>query len=317
MSGTKKTNTGAVSTIGDSDLVMMVGPNGSYHPISFANLMSALQKSMNLRRSTIGNFYTGNWIRIAELGTGASGILSITHTWRLGRPKGIVIALADIGTDVYDISVLSTSSNVSFSNLRIVKESDVNYLEVQFALAETGTIIVSLACGLEVNLIPATIITGSPTTILKSVNLGSNAWGGVKHYCIILYNLGRKGGRHESSYEKTPRSTLLVVPPKGVHARNCQSIVSRRANVQRRCTEHRREFANWGLYNSSYNDWNISCKQSVPVWEDYLSRNTKQQLIRVDDRREWRNGKPNTFQWSLECVAHTILNDLARKEVAV
>lgn len=60
MSEGKATNSGVVTSIADTDLVMVVGSQGGYHPISFANLMKAVKGGIQIGgRNLLRN--TGTW----------------------------------------------------------------------------------------------------------------------------------------------------------------------------------------------------------------------------------------------------------------
>lgn len=48
MAETKQANQGAVASIADTDLVMVVAPGGGYHPISFADLMKAVRSGIQI-----------------------------------------------------------------------------------------------------------------------------------------------------------------------------------------------------------------------------------------------------------------------------
>lgn len=48
MTGTKPINQGAVTSIADTDLVMVTGAGGGYHPISFANLLAAVKGMIHI-----------------------------------------------------------------------------------------------------------------------------------------------------------------------------------------------------------------------------------------------------------------------------
>lgn len=48
MSETKNAHDGVVTSIADTDLVMVVGPQGGLHPVSFANLMKAVRGGIQI-----------------------------------------------------------------------------------------------------------------------------------------------------------------------------------------------------------------------------------------------------------------------------
>ena len=78
MSKAKKANEGVVTAIGDADLVMVSGANGSWHPISFANLMAAVRNRIQIGgRNLLKRSYNGGtgWNKAAT-----NGVFEITAT---------------------------------------------------------------------------------------------------------------------------------------------------------------------------------------------------------------------------------------------
>lgn len=183
MSDTKPANQGAVTSIGDTDLVMCV-VNGSYHPISFANFMKAVKTALNQSLNTSISLTGGEWVRVAQTRAAGStffGILSVSHGWSSGAPCPLVCVIngsaankdgfcADQLTSGTFYAPKTNNQGLSFTAVRFVKESDAIYIEVKFkANSKTGNILSTLFGNSDISLVQASVSTASSDNVMKTI----------------------------------------------------------------------------------------------------------------------------------------------------
>ena len=115
MTETRNAHEGAVTYIADDDLVMVVGPNGGLHPISFTNLMKAVRGGIQIGgRNLIQNSakFTG-WVskNSGMQNDGTYGIFTVKKTeaaW-----FGVYKIINYEAGNYYTFSFHSTSTNVA------------------------------------------------------------------------------------------------------------------------------------------------------------------------------------------------------------
>lgn len=183
MTESKQLNQGAVSTLADADLVMTCDPGGTYRPVSLSNLKYVLLEKLNLSRRTAIDLKGSEWIRVAR-GTEAicSGILSVSHSWNAGRPVPLVCSLS--ASTSYESAChaeqltkgsfykpsSSDNQGLSFTAIRFVKENDTIFVEVRLkAGCLTGAVSCSIAAGLSIDLLPASVSTAQNSNVFKTI----------------------------------------------------------------------------------------------------------------------------------------------------
>lgn len=219
---TKKAHEGAVSSILDSDLVMVSASNGGLKPISFSNLMNAIVGGINTNRITNLIVENSEWIRVAKAGyLTFGGILTICHEWNTGRavplvvfvngsalnPDGFNACQMTTGSFYNYMNLSPTNSSLSFMALRFVKEGNDVFVEVKFKPnAKTKAIYVSLAGKMgNITLLDATISTASASNVLKTIEFSG---GGITSCQSASYGLQcEKGGAHECRDYSADRQT--------------------------------------------------------------------------------------------------------------
>lgn len=119
---TKNAHEGVVTSIADTDLVMVVGPNGGLHPISFENLMKAVRGEIQIGgRNLLKN--TADFKCQTSATSWMTGMLSIPKEKLVGRvltfsckyrKTGSPSGNASIGTIVsdswWDMATINTES---------------------------------------------------------------------------------------------------------------------------------------------------------------------------------------------------------------
>lgn len=140
MSETKKAHEGVVTSIADTDLVMVVGPNGGLHPISFADLAKLVRNTIqiggrNLIKGTsslIANnstaIYIGHKITkpISELKKEKALTFSCKYR-KTGNPTGNIYIGAIIVSSYYDHKVISVDSLSENGVISITFTSSLSY----------------------------------------------------------------------------------------------------------------------------------------------------------------------------------------------
>lgn len=212
MSDTKPANQGAVTSIGDTDLVMChVG--GAYHPISFANLMKAVCSGIqiggrNLLKNTseaLLNVMLGpySWVSLEtsvshlNLKDGEQFVFSayVENTSTCYISLGFELRTNDSNRITYASKTLNPgeSGRLIVTGTMLTKYKFYRY-RINNRSDRSGEYVKIGACKLERGTI-STDWTPAPEDI------ASGAWGGVNQRITISYNLDaldtRKGGAHE------------------------------------------------------------------------------------------------------------------------
>lgn len=187
MPETKDISSGVVTSISDTDLVLCRA-NGSFHPISFANLAKMIRSKFDIANSTLIALNGGEWVRVAKATTNAfSAILTVTHGWTAGRTTPLVCFINGCTSNVdgFYANQLTTadyykvvtnppaSSNpgLSFTALRFVIENSEIFVEVKF---KPNARVTSLSYSLAgqtgaISLVTATVSTADNANVLKTI----------------------------------------------------------------------------------------------------------------------------------------------------
>lgn len=184
MSDIKNIKDGAVTSIGDADLVMC-SVGGSYHPISYGNLIKALRSDLNMYHPTIISAKAGDWVRVAAMASvnvSFYATLTVFHSWSSGKPMPVscIIAGASNSTALFVNSLMSESvseasnNGISFTALRFVKDDDNRmYVELQVSSykSKIDAVYASLSGYRDITLIDASVSTVSDDKVLKTFSL--------------------------------------------------------------------------------------------------------------------------------------------------
>lgn len=149
MSKTIKANQGAVTSIGDTDLVMVEGANGGYRPISFSALMAAIRGGIqiggrNLLKNTIDKKVTSStltWFATYPSSDELLQLLPLTLSCKyhkIGNPSGSISLGAAVAENWFPQANL-TKESISDSGTLVVYLNSNTYQKISiFAQSTTG-----------------------------------------------------------------------------------------------------------------------------------------------------------------------------------
>lgn len=182
-----KINSGAVSSLADSDLVLAATSGGTYRPVSMANLLSQISKRLGVSRDKTLSLSGGEWIRFARV-SGVSnsfcGILTLSHAWGSGKPCPLVCVINGASENAMSFNAeqitkgsfytpAADNQGLSYTAIRFVIEDGIAYVEARFKgnEAKTTRVMYSLCGQINLELLDATISTASAANVLKEIDL--------------------------------------------------------------------------------------------------------------------------------------------------
>lgn len=180
-----KINSGAVSSLADSDLVLAATSGGTFQPISVSNFCKGIRQNIGIARLKNLDLTGGEWIRIARLSSSLAsfcGILTLSHTWTSGKPCPLLCFVNGASKKEFNVEQLTKGSyyrpkednqGLSFTAVRMVEVNNTVYIEVRFKGngAVTANVVCSLSGQINLELIDATISTASAANVLKEIDL--------------------------------------------------------------------------------------------------------------------------------------------------
>lgn len=225
MSETKNAHDGVVTSIADPDLVMVVGPQGGLHPISFANLMKAVRGkiqiggrnlALNSAQEKSGSYLVTN-VNLSEPWENGKEYI-MTFRGSIGEGKVPYFQIWD-GRGSASMFVCSKKADGIYQG--VFKPVNLNYTETE---RSTLRIYVQPSTVTSINTISkikfergniATDYTPAPEDI------ASGLWGGVNYFASINYAILQKGGLRDEC-------------DKGTYKLHYKREGNRRFNVQRK-----------------------------------------------------------------------------------
>lgn len=198
MSDTIQANQGTVTSIGDTDLVMCV-VNGSYHPISFNNLLAAIKRSIQIGGK--------NLVRNSGISKTNSAYQISTYSWGNDRPKVgeklLVTIRGQLGTGKTHFVVYNSPvGDGGFGAIWLSKESDGayrGYLNINKDSASIGVYVAPDVAGIQSTISSIKIERGNMATDWTPApeDIASGTWGGgnCKIYNYLQFRLKRGSER--------------------------------------------------------------------------------------------------------------------------
>ncbi len=176
---TKKVNEGVVSSISDTDLVMVAGPNGGLKPISAKDFINSINHMDNRYCHTAIDISSQEWVRIAKAEASFMGIIGLTHNYNQISPKPVFVTVGGYPEMTYAGFLVSVLNNgTSFDAIRFVQGegSGTSYIEVRFRSSKSKQVIVTLSNGYGITLLDATISTASASNVLKTIEFSGGGY---------------------------------------------------------------------------------------------------------------------------------------------
>ena len=219
MSKTKKANEGVVTAIGDVDLVMVSGANGSWRPISFANLMAAIRSGIQVGGRNLLS-YRCNANQTASWSNGVVTLIKDGDTYfniPLANPS--LLKVGETYTISFDCEGMKAGNTWIMMGVQNSGQFSIpmknGRCQATFVLNDkqfpAGTLVFGFDDGTrnfpygfsQVRLSRFKLERGNVATDWTPApeDIASGLWGGVNQRFTINYKLdskeGRKGGEHE------------------------------------------------------------------------------------------------------------------------
>ena len=328
MSEVKQANQGTVTSIAGTDLVMChVG--GSYHPISFDNLMKAVRGGIQIGgRNLIKNSAEITIPKSANLSN--FKFLPLT----IGVKKGDKITISCETIEILEGSNCSTFSalirkdaahnwdglgaegSLSVQNKKVTLTVNQDYDNPHLLLYSGPD---SNSSNRSVKFFNVKVERGNIASDWTPApeDIASGLWGGVIGYLPITYSMAEKGGAHECQHQDSQTGVVLVVSPRGIHDSDCSHSVSRGTDGTWQCTEHRRRSSTRNIHYAFIYQRDIPTR-NLQLWQTNCFAQKSRNSLSDRYRGSRRDGIPNLLQRELERLANAVLVELAYgKEVAV
>ena len=208
MVDTVKANEGVVSSIGDTDLVMVCASGGSLKPISFENLMKAVRGEIKIGGRNYAALSTATMMNATVEGSVLKQVVADTRaSFQL---QVTVFDSANKQTALYNKTIpqdgryfVSVNVPDGTAILYVKHNGQARDFGARFAFPYSGQFLIGLTIKASSSLYEISDIMVERADVASDwtpapEDIASGAWGGVIGLYTINYNSDKKGGAHES-----------------------------------------------------------------------------------------------------------------------